>query len=108
MPEIDQNILKKLKRKYPGLPVVGSPKDWERIEKMLSKDDLKLYKYHNILDKTINWLDGEVTESQEVIDEYMKDERPKCTDGTDDMIEGRYECANSLLEQIQKWENEES
>jgi len=68
----------------------------------------QLYKYHNILDKTINWLDGEVTESQEVIDEYMKDERPKCTDGTDDMIEGRYECANSLLEQIQKWENEES
>ena len=47
----------------------------------------QLYKYHNILDKTINWLDGEVTESQEVIDEYMKDERPKCTDGTDDMIE---------------------
>lgn len=44
MPEINQNLLKKLKRKYPGLPVVGSPKDWERIEKMLSKDDLKLYK----------------------------------------------------------------
>jgi len=44
MPDINQNILKKLKRKYPGLPVVGSPKDWERIEKMLSKDDLKLYK----------------------------------------------------------------
>ena len=44
MTQQDQNILKKLKRKYPGLPVVGSPKDWERIEKMLSKDDLKLYK----------------------------------------------------------------
>ena len=44
MTQQDQNALKKLKRKYPGLPVVGSPKDWERIEKMLSKDDLKLYK----------------------------------------------------------------
>lgn len=44
MLEINQNLLKKLKRKYPGLPVVGSPKDWERIKKMLSKDDLKLYK----------------------------------------------------------------
>ena len=44
MSAVDQNLLKKLKRKYPGLPVVGSPKDWERIEKMLSKDDLKLYK----------------------------------------------------------------
>lgn len=64
----------------------------------------QLYKYHNILDKTINWLDSEITESQEVIDEYTKDERAKCTDGTDDMIEGRYECASSLLEQIQKWE----
>jgi hypothetical protein len=44
MPDINQNILKKLKRKYPGLPVVGSPKDWERIEKMLSKEDFELYK----------------------------------------------------------------
>lgn len=44
MTEIDQNALKKLKRKYPGLPVVGSPKDWERIEKMLSKEDFELYK----------------------------------------------------------------
>ena len=44
MPEINQNILKKLKRKYPGLPVVGSLKDWERIEKMLSKKDFELYK----------------------------------------------------------------
>ena len=44
MPEIYKNALKKLKRKYPGLPVVGSPKDWERIEKMLSKEDFELYK----------------------------------------------------------------
>ena len=44
MPEINQILLKKLKRKYPGLPIVGSPKDWERIEKMLSKKDFELYK----------------------------------------------------------------
>lgn len=44
MTQQDQNILKKLKRKYPGLPIVGSPKDWERIEKMLSKKDFELYK----------------------------------------------------------------
>jgi hypothetical protein len=44
MTQPNQNALKKLKRKYPGLPVVGSHKDWERIEKMLSKKDLELYK----------------------------------------------------------------
>jgi len=44
MPKVNKNILKKLKRKYPGLPIVGSPKDWERIEKMLSKEDFELYK----------------------------------------------------------------
>ncbi len=44
MTQQNQNALKKLKRKYPGLPVVGSPKDWERIEKMLSKEDFELYK----------------------------------------------------------------
>jgi hypothetical protein len=53
-----------------------------------------------------DWLEQEA-EGQEVIDEYEGGLRPKCTDGTDDMIEGRVESANALLEQIKKWENED-
>lgn len=53
-----------------------------------------------------DWLEGEIAEGQEVIDEYESGSRPKCTDETDDIIEGRVECARSLLEQIKKWEKE--
>ena len=57
---------------------------------------------NNILENVKEWLDQEA-EGQEVIDEYEGGLRPKCTDGTDDIIEGRVESANALLEQIKKW-----
>ena len=58
---------------------------------------------NNILGKITEWLEQEA-EGQEVIDEYEAGLRPKCTDGSDDKIEGRVESANALLEQIKKWE----
>ena len=58
---------------------------------------------NNILENVKEWLDQEA-EGQEVIDEYEGGLRPKCTDGSDDIIEGRVESANALLEQIRKWE----
>ena len=61
---------------------------------------------NDILRKIIEWLEQEV-EGQEVINEYEGGLRPKCTDGTDDIIEGRVESANALLEQIKKWETED-
>ena len=61
-------------------------------------------KHKMLLDKIIEWLEQELAEGQEVIDEYQGDLRPKCTDGSDDIIEGRVESANALLEQIRKWE----
>jgi len=61
---------------------------------------------NDILRKIIEWLEQEV-EGQEVINEYEGGLRPKCTDGTDDIIEGRVESANALLEQIKKWEIED-
>ena len=60
-------------------------------------------KHEILLDKITEWLEQE-TEGQEVIDEYQAGLRPKCTDGSDDIIEGRVESANALLEQIRKWE----
>ena len=59
---------------------------------------------NNILENVKEWLEQELAEGQEVIDEYQGDLRPKCTDGSDDIIEGRVESANALLEQIRKWE----
>jgi len=63
-------------------------------------------KHEILLDKIIEWLEQEA-EGQEVIDEYEGGLRPKCTDGSDDIIEGRVESANALLEQIRKWETED-
>ena len=60
---------------------------------------------NNILGKITEWLEQEA-EGQEVIDEYEAGLRPKCTDGSDDIIKGRVESANALLEQIKKWEEE--
>ena len=60
---------------------------------------------NNILCKITEWLELEA-EGQEVIDEYEAGLRPKCTDGSDDIIKGRVESANALLEQIKKWEEE--
>jgi len=66
----------------------------------------QVFYLNNILDKITEWLEQEA-EGQEVINEYEGDLRPKCTDGTDDIIEGRVESANALLEQIKKWESED-
>ena len=63
-------------------------------------------KHEILLDKITEWLEQEA-EGQEVIDEHESGLRPKCTDGTDDIIEGRVESANALLEQIKKWETED-
>ncbi len=66
----------------------------------------RVFYLNGLLDKITEWLEQEA-EGQEVINEYEGDLRPKCTDGTDDIIEGRVESANALLEQIKKWESED-
>jgi len=84
----------------------------------MDKDEMKLmdneindlrnqvFYLNDILDKITEWLKQEA-EGQEVINEYEGGLRPKCTDGTDDIIEGRVESANALLEQIKNWESED-
>tara|TARA_R100001126_G_scaffold100059_2_gene76992 strand:+ start:389 stop:652 length:264 start_codon:yes stop_codon:yes gene_type:complete len=79
--------------------------------KLLENDinDLRnqVFYLNGLLNKITEWLEQELAEGQEVINEYEGDLRPKCSDGTDDIIEGRSECATSLLEQIKNWENED-
>lgn len=47
------------------------------------------------------WLMNEISHQQTVVDGLTH-----ITDGTGGICEGRLECAKSLLEQIEKWEDE--
>ena len=60
-----------------------------------------------ILNKVKQWLKEEVEDNQDVVDAKDNKEAEICSDGTDDIIYGRHECAEGLLNQIKKWEDEE-
>ena len=59
-----------------------------------------------ILNKVREWLREEIEMNQDVAD--AKDDKQDyiTSDGTDDIIYGRHECAEGLLEQIELWEEE--
>jgi hypothetical protein len=59
-----------------------------------------------ILDRVKKWLQEEIEMNQDVAD--AKDDKQDyiTSDGTDDIIYGRHECAEGLLEQIDLWEEE--
>ena len=57
----------------------------------------------NVLAKVKTWLEEEIEHNEPVLD---GDEG--LSDGTEDIHEGRSECATSLLEQIKKWESQET
>tara|TARA_R100000654_G_scaffold19692_1_gene40150 strand:+ start:384 stop:641 length:258 start_codon:yes stop_codon:yes gene_type:complete len=56
---------------------------------------------NDVLEKVKTWLKEEIEYNEPVLngDEEL-------SDGTEDIHEGRSECATSLLEQIKKWESE--
>ena len=62
---------------------------------------------YKILKKVKKWLKEEVKDNQDVADANDNKEAEICSDGTDDIIYGRHECAEGLLNQIKKWEEEE-
>jgi len=57
-----------------------------------------------ILDRVKKWLQEEIEMNQDVAD--AKDDKQDyiTSDGTDDIIYGRHECAEGLLELIKRWE----
>ena len=59
-----------------------------------------------ILNKIKQWLIEEVADNQDVADAKDNNEDYITSDGTDDVIYGRHECAECLLEQIELWEEE--
>ena len=61
-----------------------------------------LVEKNGIIHKIKEWLDDEISHNELVLNG-----EEELTDGTDDIHEGRNECAESLLEQIKKWENKD-
>ena len=86
---------------------------------MSNKHEMKLMDYemnnlrnqvfylNGLLDKITEWLEEEIEMNQDVADAKDNKEDYVTSDGTDDIIYGRHECATSLLEQIKKWESED-
>ena len=50
--------------------------------------------------KIQSYLQDEIESLKEVIAEYTSNDRPKCTDGSDDFIEGKLDLAQRLLTKI--------
>ena len=59
-----------------------------------------------VLKKVKEWLNEEIEMNQDVADAKDNHEDYVTSDGTDDVIYGRHECAECLLEQIELWEEE--
>ena len=58
----------------------------------------------NIETKIKSWLQDEIKDAKEIIEEYSSEHRPKCDDGSDDFIEGNLNLCLRLLLQIEEWE----
>jgi hypothetical protein len=57
-----------------------------------------------LMDKVKIWLRAEISDNQDVVDAKDNNEEEVTSDGTDDIIYGRHECATCLYEQILEWE----
>ena len=60
----------------------------------------------NLVQKIEEWLEEEVYEGAEIVEAKDSNDEEVTSDGTDDIIRGRHECAESLLAQIKKWKKE--
>ena len=61
----------------------------------------QIFYLNKILDNIEEWLEGERTLT------LTPSEIADCDSNDDDIVYGRVECAESLLEQIKKWESED-
>tara|TARA_R110000764_G_scaffold225953_1_gene315645 strand:- start:313 stop:498 length:186 start_codon:yes stop_codon:yes gene_type:complete len=56
------------------------------------------------INKIKKWLKDEIKHNEEIVNAKDNNLEEICSDGTDDINYGRSECAESLLEQIKRWE----
>ena len=66
-------------------------------EDYIQEERAKVIRQSDLMNKVVKWLENEVYEGAEIVE---------TNDGTDDIIYGRAECAESLLNQIKKWSEE--
>mgnify|MGYP003119185060 CR=1 FL=1 len=57
----------------------------------------------DLIYKVVEWLENEVYQGAEIVEDINNNQ---VTDDTDKIIYGRAECAESLLNQIKKWNGE--
>ena len=67
----------------------------------------QVFYLNGLLDKITEWLEEEIEMNQDVADAKDNKEDYVTSDGTDDIIYGRHECATGLLNLIKKWESED-
>tara|TARA_R100000544_G_scaffold23536_2_gene11789 strand:+ start:455 stop:724 length:270 start_codon:yes stop_codon:yes gene_type:complete len=67
----------------------------------------QVFYLNGLLDKITEWLEKEIEMNQDVADAKDNKEDYVTSDGTDDIIYGRHECATGLLNLIKKWESED-
>jgi len=73
----------------------------ENFMELLRKEFMSSDLTKKIKDYLLEVIEG----SNEIIEEYLSEDRPKCDDGSDDFIEGERNLAQRLLLQIEEWEN---
>ena len=66
-------------------------------EDYIQEERAKVIRQSDLMNKVEKWLENEVYEGAEIVEANA---------GTDDIIYGRAECAESLLNQIKKWSEE--
>jgi len=80
-----------------------------RLKELELELDITRYAFDRqlkLIEQIKAWLVNEVNDQQDVVDAKENKEDYVTSDGTDDIIIGRHECAECLLGQIEKWEDE--
>ena len=72
------------------------------LERELETTRQALSKQVNLLTNIKEWLEGEVNENEK----YTFDDYENIDDTEVYLFRGRHECAEGLLKQIEKWEDE--
>ena len=76
----------------------------EAFKRVYIKRGKSMSKADIVLKKVKEWLAEEIEMNQDVADAKDNKQDYITSDGTDDIIYGRHECAEGLLRQIKKWE----
>jgi len=75
-------------------------------EDYIQEERAKVMRQSDIMNKVVKWLEDEVYDGAEIVEAKHNKDEEVTSDGTDDIIYGRAECAEGLLIMIKKWNGE--